>query len=228
MEHNWNVETLAGVIDHTLLKPFATPEQVSTLCTEAKKYNFAAVCVNPVFVSQVARELMGGGVKTCCVIGFPLGASSPLNKAEETRLAVQQGADEVDMVVNIGYLKSGDAAFVEQDIRGVVEAAESAVVKVIIETCYLEDDEKRKACELSVQAGAHFVKTSTGFGSGGATVEDIRLMRATVGDSCQIKASGGIRTLDDALGMLEAGADRLGVSSGVAIVEELRRRTGAV
>jgi deoxyribose-phosphate aldolase len=226
MEQNWNVETLAGVIDHTLLKAFVTPKQVSTLCDEAKKYNFASVCVNPVFVSQVARELMGGGVKTCCVIGFPLGASSPLNKAEEAKLAVQQGADEVDMVINIGYLKSGDAAFVEQDIRGVVETAEGAVVKVIIETCYLEDDEKRKACEISVQAGAHFVKTSTGFGTGGATVEDIRLMRATVGDACQIKASGGIRSLDDALGMLEAGADRLGVSAGVEIVEELRRRTG--
>lgn len=227
MEQNWNVETLAGVIDHTLLKAFATPEQVSTLCDEAKKYNFASVCINPVFVSQAARELMGGGVKTCCVIGFPLGASSPLNKVEETKLAVQQGVDEVDMVVNIGYLKYGDAAFVEQDIRGVVEAAAGAVVKVIIETCYLEDHEKQKACELSVQAGAHFVKTSTGFGTGGATVEDIRLMRAAVGDACQIKASGGIRTLDDALGMLEAGADRLGVSSGVDIVEELRRRTGA-
>lgn len=142
---NWNVETLAGVIDHTLLKAFVTPEQVTILCNEAKKYNFASVCINPVFVSQVARELMGGGVKTCCVIGFPLGASSPLSKAEEAKLAVQQGADELDMVINIGFLKSGDYAFVEQDIRGVVEAASGALVKVIIETCYLEDDEIGRA-----------------------------------------------------------------------------------
>jgi deoxyribose-phosphate aldolase len=178
--------------------------------------------VNPVWVPLCAQELAGSEVLVCTVIGFPLGANSPEIKAAEARLAVSQGADEVDMVLNLGAAKAGDWKAVEEDILGVVKAAGKGLVKVIIETCYLTDDEKVKACEAAARAGARFVKTSTGFGTGGATVEDIRLMRKTIGDQLRVKASGGVRTCQDALAMLEAGADRIGASSGIAIVNELQ------
>lgn len=221
MPKEWTKATLAKTIDHTLLKPTATAEQIRELCAEARANHFASVCVNPVWVPLVVKELSGSDVLTCTVIGFPLGASAKEVKAEEARLAVKQGAQEVDMVINIGALKGGDHRTVEEDIRAVVKAAERATVKVIIETCYLSDEEKRLACELARKAGAHFVKTSTGFGTGGATVEDVRLMKKVVGDTMKIKASGGIRSYHDAIAMLEAGADRIGTSSGVAIVAEL-------
>ncbi|MCX7655390.1 MAG: deoxyribose-phosphate aldolase [Treponemataceae bacterium] len=221
MPKEWTKASLAKTIDHTLLKPTATAEQIRELCAEARANHFASVCVNPVWVPLVAKELSGSDVLTCTVIGFPLGASTKEIKAEETRLALKQGAQEVDMVINIGALKGGDHRTVEEDIRAVVKAAEKAIVKVIIETCFLSDEEKRIACELARKAGAHFVKTSTGFGSGGATVEDVRLMKKVVGDTMKIKASGGIRSYHDAIAMLEAGADRIGTSSGVAIIAEL-------
>jgi deoxyribose-phosphate aldolase len=220
MPKTWTRATLAKTIDHTLLKAIGTEAQVRELCTEAKQFKFASVCVNPVWVSLCTKELASSEVLVCTVIGFPLGANSSETKAAEARLAVTQGAREVDMVINLGAAKAGDWKTVEEDIRAVVKAAGQATVKVIIETCYLTDDEKVKACEASLRAGAHFVKTSTGFGTGGATVEDIRLMRKTVGDKLQVKASGGVRTCQDALKMLEAGADRIGASSGVAIIGE--------
>lgn len=221
MPKEWTKESLAKTVDHTLLKAAATPEQVRELCAEARANAFASVCVNPRWVPLAAKELAGSGVLVCTVIGFPLGANASEIKAEEARLAVKQGADEVDMVIDVGSLKAGDHRAVEDDIRAVVKAAGKATVKVIIETCFLSDDEKRVACEASKKAGAHFVKTSTGFGTGGATVEDVRLMRKAVGDALKVKASGGIRSYHDAIAMLEAGADRLGTSSGVSIVAEL-------
>jgi deoxyribose-phosphate aldolase len=222
MPKEWNKASVAKTIDHTLLKPIATAEQVRELCAEARANKFASVCVNPVWVPVVAKELSGSDVLVCTVIGFPLGANATETKVEETKLAVKQGAQEVDMVINLGAMKAGDHRAVEDDIRSVVKAASpKAAVKVIIETCFLSDEEKRIACELAVKAGAHFVKTSTGFGSGGAAAEDVRLMRKTVGASCKVKASGGIRSYHDAIQMLDAGADRLGTSSGVAIVAEL-------
>lgn len=222
MPKEWNKATVAKTIDHTLLKPIATAEQVRELCAEARANKFASVCVNPVWVPLVAKELAGSEVLVCTVIGFPLGANATETKVEEAKLAVKQGAREVDMVINLGAMKAGDHRAVEDDIRAVVKAAASkAAVKVIIETCFLSDEEKRVACELAVKAGAHFVKTSTGFGSGGAAAEDVRLMRKTVGSACKVKASGGIRSYHDAIQMLEAGADRLGTSSGVAIIAEL-------
>jgi deoxyribose-phosphate aldolase len=222
MPKTWTKATLAKTIDHTLLKAVGTAAQVRILCTEARTFGFASVCVNPVWVPLCAQELAGSEVLVCTVIGFPLGANSPEIKAAEARLAVSQGADEVDMVLNLGAAKAGDWKAVEDDIRGVVKAAGNGLVKVILETCYLADDEKVKACEAAARAGARFVKTSTGFGTGGATVEDIRLMRKTVGDQLRVKASGGVRTYQDALAMLEAGADRIGASSGIAIVNELQ------
>ncbi len=222
MPKEWTKSVVAKTIDHTLLKPIATAEQVRELCAEARANRFASVCVNPVWVPVAAKELSGSDTLVCTVIGFPLGANATETKAEEARLAVKHGAHEVDMVINIGALKAGDHRIVEEDIRAVVKAAgPKAAVKVIIETCFLSDDEKRTACELAMKAGAHFVKTSTGFGTGGATVEDVRLMRKTVGAACKVKASGGIRSYHDAILMLEAGADRLGTSSGVAIIAEL-------
>ena len=223
MNTKWNAAEIAGTIDHTVLKANATREDVAIACREALEYRFASVCVNPVFVQTVADELSGSQVKTCTVIGFPLGANLSAIKEQETILAVEQGADEVDMVINIGAMKAGDYRTVELDIISVVRAAGESVVKVIIETCYLSEDEKRRACELALSAGAHFVKTSTGFGSGGATVDDVRLMRETIGDRLRIKAAGGIRTYEDALAMLEAGADRIGSSSGVVIVSAAPR-----
>ena len=206
-------------IDHTLLKPDASQEQIETLIEEAKKYDFASVCVNPTWVSFAAQALKATDVKVCTVIGFPLGANTPELKAFETSDAIQNGADEVDMVINIGALKSRNFDLVERDIRAVVEAAKGTLVKVIIETCLLTDDEKVKACQIAQKAGADFVKTSTGFSTGGATVEDVALMRKTVGPDMGVKASGGARSYEDALAFIKAGATRIGASSGVAIME---------
>ncbi|EFX53568.1 deoxyribose-phosphate aldolase [Streptococcus cristatus ATCC 51100] len=206
-------------IDHTLLKPDASQEQIETLIEEAKKYDFASVCVNPTWVSFAAQALKATDVKVCTVIGFPLGANTPELKAFETSDAIQNGANEVDMVINIGALKSRNFDLVERDIRAVVEAAKGTLVKVIIETCLLTDDEKVRACQLAQKAGADFVKTSTGFSTGGATVADVALMRKTVGPDMGVKASGGARSYEDALAFIKAGATRIGASSGVAIME---------
>jgi len=221
MPKEWTKASLAKTIDHTLLKAIATERQVRELCAEAKANGFASVCVNPCWVPLCSRELHGTKVLVCTVVGFPLGANATESKAAEAALAVKQGAEEVDMVINLGAAKAGDWKTVEEDIRQVVKSSGKAVVKVIIETCYLTDAEKVKACEAASKAGAHFVKTSTGFGTGGATADDVRIMRQTVGDRLKVKASGGIRSYHDAIQMLEAGADRLGASSGVVIVSEL-------
>lgn len=218
---NFSKKEMAAYIDHTVLKATATRTQVKQLCTEAVQYGFASVCVNPCHVGLVAGELKGSAVKTCAVIGFPLGANSTEVKAFEAQKAVGDGAQEVDMVINVGALKDGDAEFVEKDIREVVRASQGAAVKVIIETCYLTEEEKKLACVLAKNAGADFVKTSTGFGSGGALVEDVSLMRETVGKEMGVKASGGVRSLKEALEMIEAGATRIGTSSGIAILEEM-------
>ena len=206
-------------IDHTLLKADASQEQIETLIEEAKKYDFASVCVNPTWVSFAAQALKATDVKVCTVIGFPLGANTPELKAFETSDAIQNGANEVDMVINIGALKSRNFDLVERDIRAVVEAAKGTLVKVIIETCLLTDDEKVKACQIAQKAGADFVKTSTGFSTGGVTVADVALMRKTVGPDMGVKASGGARSYEDALAFIKAGATRIGASSGVAIME---------
>ena len=219
MPQVWDKEKIAARIEHTLLKAEATTGQVITLCEEAILHHFAAVCVNPVYIETVAERLKGTPVKACAVVGFPLGANTSAGKAFEAGLAVKQGAQEVDMVIQIGALKAGEYDSVKKDIRAVVEAAQGAVVKVIIEACYLNEKEKKIACEWVLTAGAHYVKTSTGLGSGGATLEDVRLLRQTVGHRLKIKAAGGIRTYAQALAMLEAGADRIGTSSGVAIVQ---------
>ncbi len=208
------------MIDHTLLKPDATQEDVRRICGEAKTYGFASVCVNSCYAALVREELRGSGVKTCCVVGFPLGAMSAAAKAFEAEQACADGAQEIDMVLNVGALKAGDDAYVLRDIGAVVAAACGAIVKVILETCLLNDDEIVRACRLAVQAGASFVKTSTGFGSGGATVHDVALMRQTVGPEIGVKASGGIRTRADAVNMIEAGASRIGTSAGAAICRE--------
>ena len=206
-------------IDHTLLKPDASQEQIETLIEEAKKYDFASVCVNPTWVNFAAQALKATDVKVCTVIGFPLGANTPELKAFETSDAIQNGANEIDMVINIGALKSRNFDLVERDIRAVVESAKGTLVKVIIETCLLTDDEKVKACQIAQKAGADFVKTSTGFSTGGATVADVALMRKTVGPDMGVKASGGARSYEDALAFIKAGATRIGASSGVAIME---------
>ncbi|MEH7107670.1 MULTISPECIES: deoxyribose-phosphate aldolase [Bacillaceae] len=212
-------QDIAKMIDHTLLKADATKEQIVKLAEEAKEYTFASVCVNPTWVKTAAEALADKPeVKVCTVIGFPLGASTTETKAFETKNAIENGAGEIDMVINIGALKDKQDDLVEQDIRAVVEESKGkALVKVIIETCLLTDEEKIRACRLSVKAGADFVKTSTGFSTGGATVEDIRLMRETVGPEIGVKASGGVRSREDALAMIEAGATRIGASSGIAI-----------
>ncbi|KON86993.1 deoxyribose-phosphate aldolase [Sporosarcina globispora] len=213
---------VAKMIDHTLLKADATKDQIEKICAEAKEYNFASVCVNPTWVKLSSDLLNGTEVKVCTVIGFPLGASTPETKVFETKNAIENGATEVDMVINIGALKGGDNELVERDIRAVVDAAKGkALTKVIIETCLLTEEEKVRACELSVKAGADFVKTSTGFSTGGATAEDIALMRKTVGPEIGVKASGGVRSAEDAQKMIEAGATRIGASSGAAIVNGL-------
>lgn len=209
---------LNRMIDHTLLKANATRAQIEKLCDEALEYNFASVCVNTCWVPLAHEKLAGSDVKTCCVVGFPLGAMLTEAKAAETRLAVEAGADEVDMVINIGWLLDGEYDAVRDDIAAVVKAANGKCVKVIIEACLLTDEQKVKACELSVEAGATFVKTSTGFSTSGATVADVALMRKTVGDRCLVKAAGGIHTADEARAMVEAGADRLGCSAGIQIM----------
>ena len=209
---------LNRMIDHTLLKANATRAQIEKLCDEAFEYNFASVCVNTCWVPLAHEKLAGSEVNTCCVVGFPLGAMLTEAKAAETRLAVEAGADEVDMVINIGWLLDGEYDAVRDDIAAVVKAADGKCVKVIIEACLLTDEQKVKACELSVEAGATFVKTSTGFSTGGATVADVALMRKTVGDRCLVKAAGGIHTADEARAMVEAGADRLGCSAGIQIM----------
>ncbi|WP_026676354.1 deoxyribose-phosphate aldolase [Fictibacillus gelatini] len=211
---------IARMIDHTALKPETTKEQIITLCQEAAEHHFFSVCVNPTWVKTASEQLKGTGVAVCTVIGFPLGATTPEVKAFETKNAIENGATEVDMVINIGALKDKNYDLVEEDIRAVVEAAKGkALTKAIIETSLLTDDEKVKACEIAAGAGIDFVKTSTGFSSGGATVKDIRLMRKTVGPDIGVKASGGIRNRETTLAMIEAGATRIGASAGVSIVK---------
>lgn len=215
----YSVDTtsLAGYIDHTLLKPSATDVEIKALCREAREHRFASVCVNPGWVPLAAKELGGTGIRVCTVIGFPLGATTTRSKAFEARDAVDNGAHELDMVLNVGKLKSGDLAVVYQDVRNVVIASDGRLVKVILETSLLTDEEKAIACFLCAAAGAHFVKTSTGFGGGGATVEDIALMRRIVGPNAGVKASGGVRDAAAAVAMLKAGASRIGTSSSIAI-----------
>lgn len=216
------VENLNKYIDHTLLKADATEAQIISLCEEAKKYDFMSVCVNPTWVKKAAEVLADSDVKVCTVIGFPLGASSTEAKVCEVKQTIKDGAAEVDMVINIGNLKSNNDVAVKEDIKAVVEvAAGKALTKVIIETALLTDDEKVRVCKLAKEAGADFVKTSTGFSTGGATVEDVKLMRDTVGSEVGVKASGGVRSLEDAIKFIEAGASRLGSSSGAKIIKEL-------
>lgn len=213
-------KTLNKYIDHTLLKPDATREQILKICDEAKEYDFASVCVNPVWISEVAKALRGTDVKACVVIAFPLGALTPEMKAQEARAVVELGAQEVDMVINIGAAKRGDWTLVERDIAEVAKAIDHrALLKVIIETCLLTDEEKVQACLAAKRAGADFVKTSTGFSKGGATAADVRLMRETVGVEMGVKASGGIHNRAEALQMIEAGASRIGASAGIQIVK---------
>ncbi|MDR7072799.1 deoxyribose-phosphate aldolase [Fictibacillus barbaricus] len=215
--NNLNV---ARMIDHTALKAETTKKEILTLCEEAKKYNFFSVCVNPAWVYTAFEQLKGSDVAVCTVIGFPLGANTPEVKAFETKNAIENGATEVDMVINIGALKDGNYELVEKDVRAVVEAAKGkALTKIIIETSLLTDEEKVKACEIAVKAGIDFVKTSTGFSTGGATVADVKLMRETVGPNIGVKASGAVRDRETALAMIEAGATRIGASAGIAIVE---------
>jgi deoxyribose-phosphate aldolase len=215
---------LAAQIDHTSLKPDATQAQIESLCAEARAYRFAAVCVNPLWVPVCARLLGGASARVCTVVGFPLGATTSEVKAFETQRALADGASEIDMVLNIGALKSGDSAWAQRDIAAVVAVshASGAIVKVILETCLLTDEEKLSACALAQAAGADFVKTSTGFGAGGATVADVTLMRRAVGSALGVKASGGVRDLQTALAMLTAGANRLGTSAGTKIIAEMR------
>lgn len=212
-------EKIARSIDHTLLKPDATITQIHNLIEEAKTHRFFSVCVNPSYVATCAELLKGSGVQVCTVVGFPLGANSSATKAFETSHAIKDGADEIDMVINIGALKSLKLLLVEEDIREVVTAAEGKVVKVIIETSLLTDEEKVVACQLAEKAGAKFVKTSTGFNGGGATIEDVILMKESVSTTVEVKASGGIKDLETAKKMLGAGASRLGTSAGVAILK---------
>ncbi len=210
---------LSRYIDHTLLRPEATLAQIETLCKEAKEHGFFSVCVNTSYVKTCADLLKGTNVKVCCVVGFPLGAMDTESKAFETATAVKNGATEIDMVVQIGAVKDKRQDYVTQDIAAVVKAAAGHTVKVIIETSLLNDDEKKFACQCALDAKAHFVKTSTGFAGGGATVEDVRLMKAIVGDRAEVKASGGIKNLPSAEAMIAAGATRLGTSSGIALVQ---------
>lgn len=217
------MKTIQQMIDHTILKPEAAREEVEILCKEAMEYGFAAVCVNPCHVEFCKNILKGSNVLVATVIGFPLGANTKEVKAFETTDAIKNGADEIDMVINIGALKDKDYNLVKDDILAVVNAAkDKAIVKVIIETSLLVDDEKVKVCELAMEAGADFVKTSTGFSTGGATIEDVKLMKSVVGDKLEVKASGGVRDLETAKNMVEAGATRLGTSSGIKITKEIK------
>ena len=206
------------LIDHTLLKPDATPEQIVKLCEEAIQFDFMSVCVNPAYVPLAAKCLEGSSVKVCTVIGFPLGMNLTRTKVEEAELAIKEGADEIDMVINVGMLKAGHDEYVEEEIRELKAVAGSKVLKVIIETCLLTDEEKVRACIASKNAGADFVKTSTGFSTGGATAHDVALMRKTVGEEMGVKASGGVRTHEDLIAMVEAGASRIGTSNGTKIL----------
>jgi deoxyribose-phosphate aldolase len=221
---SYSAPSIAKLIDHTLLRPEAGREGILQLCREAREYNFASVCVNAYWVPLAAKELAGSEVKVCTVVGFPLGATSTEAKVCETEAALLAGAQEIDMVHNIGALRDGDHHAVEEDIKAVVQTAHGrgAIVKVILETALLEDEQKTTACMLAKMAGADFVKTSTGFSSSGATVHDVELMRRAVGPTLGVKASGGIRTLDDLLKMLAAGATRIGASASVKIIEAAR------
>jgi deoxyribose-phosphate aldolase len=221
---------LAAMIDHTALKPETTPSQIEQLCREAREYKFASVCVNPVYVSVASRLLEGSEVKTCAVVGFPLGATTTSSKVFEACEAIRLGAREIDMVLWVGGLKSGQYGWVEQDIADVAHACRDAgaILKVIFECVLLNDEEKKRACEMCIRAGAQFVKTSTGFGTGGATIEDVRLMSEVVKPAgLGVKAAGGIRTFMDALVMIDAGATRLGASAGCKIVDEARGHTNS-
>ena len=209
---------IASYIDHTVLAANATQDKIEKLCAEAKEWHFASVCVNTCWTAFCAKQLKGSGVNVCTVVGFPLGAMCTKAKAYEAKCAIEDGATEVDMVINVGWLKDGKDDLVENDIREVKKACGDKHLKVIIETCLLTDEEKVRACKLSVKAGADFVKTSTGFSTAGAKAEDVALMRKTVGPNIGVKAAGGIRTYDDAMKMIEAGANRLGCSAGIAIV----------
>jgi deoxyribose-phosphate aldolase len=213
---------LARLIDHTLLKPEATLKQIEELCRQAIKYNFASVCVNPSYVQAAARLVTGTGVAVCAVVGFPLGVNTTAVKKAETIEAISNGADEIDMVLHVGAVKEGNWDYVKADMAAVVEAAAGKTVKVILETCYLTYEEKITACQMAREAGAHFVKTSTGLGPGGANVEDVQLLRQTVDQGMGVKASGGIRDLETLLKMVQAGANRIGTSSGVAILAGLK------
>ena len=206
------------LIDHTLLKQDATPEQIVKLCEEAKQFDFMSVCVNPGYVPLAAECLKGSSVKVCTVIGFPLGMNLTKTKVQEAELCIKEGAEEIDMVINVGMLKAGHDDYVREEIRLLKEVAGSKVLKVIIETCLLTDEEKVRACLAGKRAGADFVKTSTGFSTGGATVHDVALMRQTVGNELGVKASGGVRTHEDLLAMVEAGANRIGTSNGTKII----------
>jgi len=216
MEKNMKI---ASFIDHTILSANAKSSDIIRICSEAKDYNFASVCVNSYWVSTVKKELEGTEVKTCSVIGFPLGAMSTKAKAFETKQAIEDGADEIDMVINIGELKEKNYDNVKKDILEVKKACSNKLLKVIIESCLLTEEEKVKACLLAVKAGADYVKTSTGFSTGGATTSDVKLMRETVGQALGVKASGGIHTYEEALSLIEAGASRIGASAGIKIVE---------
>lgn len=216
------MNSIASYIDHTVLAADATEEKIQKLCNEAKEWKFASVCVNTCWTKFCAQALKGTGVNVCTVVGFPLGAMCTKAKAFEAKCAVEDGATEVDMVINIGLLKDHKDNLVEEDIREVKKACGDKVLKVIIEACLLTEEEKVRACELSVKAGADFVKTSTGFSKWGAKVEDVALMRKTVGANVGVKAAGGIRTYDDAVNMIEAGANRLGCSAGIAIVQSAK------
>ena len=212
--------SIASYIDHTLLKPDATGEQIDQLCAEAKEYGFASVCVNPYYVARCVKNLKGTDVKVCTVVGFPLGATTMETKVFETLQAVASGAQEIDMVMNVCAMKSGHTKAIEQEIQALAAAVEDkAILKVIIETCLLTDEEKTQACRIARRSGAHFVKTSTGFSTGGATVEDVALMKKAAGANVKVKASGGIRDYARAKAMVEAGATRIGASAGIAIVE---------
>jgi deoxyribose-phosphate aldolase len=219
-------EKLAKMIDYTLLKPDATEDDIIKVCKQAIKYDFASVCINPVYVSLATELLKGTAVKVCTVIGFPLGANTPEVKAFEAKNAIEKGAQEIDMVMNIGSLKSGNYELVKKDLTMVIKVAKerNVVTKVILECGFLTDEEKEKACKLAKEAGADFVKTSTGFGPSGATIHDVKILKNVVGKSIGVKAAGGIRSYEDAMMMIKAGADRIGASAGVEIVEGLKER----
>jgi deoxyribose-phosphate aldolase len=219
-----SAKELAAMIDHTLLKPEATPSEVEQICKEAIEFSFASVCINPSYAKLAKEKLQGSNVKVCTVVGFPLGATTRKSKVHEAGEAIANGAQEIDMVINIGRLKAREYDYVESEIKEIADLAHStrAILKVIIETCLLTDEEKEKACLLARSAGADFVKTSTGFGKSGATVADVALMRRVVGSKMGVKASGGVRSYDDAIRMVECGATRIGTSSGVKIISECK------